>query len=400
MPKLIRKLSEAEIRNSKHKAKPYKLCDEGGLRLLVRPSGTKVWQYPYKFLNKNNTYTIGQYCPKGRAGYVGTAEARKIRDQIKEMIDQGIDPNRHKQIQRHGSKEKAKTTFEAIGREWHDKGVWVPKHKQNILRSLEDDVFPLIGYKQINQVTTQDVVHVLDMIQKRGAMDVAKRICQRCEAIFDYGLMKGLCENNPAAGRSKYIKAPKRQNRPHLKEHELPEFLRKLDSYQGRNYIRLAMKLLVLTFVRPGELRHALWEEIDIDNALWSIPAERMKMNRDHLVPLSKQAVAILEELKEITGDSDYLFPSIRSPHKPISDVTLLKLVQILGYEGENKITPHGFRHTASTILNEHRFDRDAIERQLAHVEENKIRGTYNHAEYLPERRKMMAWYADYLNSL
>lgn len=192
MPKLIRKLSEAEIRNAKHKAKPYKLYDEAGLRLLIRPSGTKVWQYPYNFLGKHNTYTIGQYCPKGRAGYVSTADARKIRDEIKELIDQGIDPNRHKKTQRHGSEEKAKTTFEAIAREWHHKGVWVTKHKKNILRSLEDDVFPVIGYKQIGQVTTQDVIHVLDLVQECGAMDVAKRICQRCEAIFDYGLIKGL----------------------------------------------------------------------------------------------------------------------------------------------------------------------------------------------------------------
>lgn len=400
MPKIIKKLSEAEIRSAQPKKTPYKICDEGGLRLLVRPSGAKVWQYPYTFQGKSNTYTIGPYCPKGRPSYVGTAQARKIRDEIKDLLQQGIDPNKHKQTQRFNSSEKAKTTFEAIAREWHAKGVWVPKHAKNILRSLEDDVFPLIGYKQLDQITAAEIITVISLVEKRGAPDVAKRICQRCEAIFDYGLLKGVCFNNPAAGRSKFIKPPKRKHRPHLKESELPEFLKKLEAYHGHDYIRLGMKLLVMTFVRPGELRNAVWSEIDWSQKLWRIPAERMKMDRDHVVPLAQQTMAILEELKDLTGHSDYIFPSLWTPQKPITDVTLLKVLKILGYDGDKKITPHGFRHTASTILNERRFNRDVIERQLAHADQDKIRSTYNHAEYLPERREMMQWWADYLDNI
>lgn len=400
MPKIIKKLSEAQVRNALPKEKPYKLYDDGGLRLLVRPTGAKVWQYPYTANGKSNTYTIGQYCPKGRAGYVGTADARKIRDEIRELLQQGLDPNRHKLRLRSASEESSQTSFEAIAREWHGKGTWVEKHAKNILKSLEEDVFPLIGKKQIDRVNTQDVIAVISAVEKRQALDVAKRICQRCEAIFDYGIVKGVCENNPASGRVKFVQSYKVNHRPHLKEHQYGEFLAKLDDYHGKDYIRLAMKLLTMTFVRPGELRGAKWSEIDMPNALWRIPAERMKMQRDHTVPLSRQALQILRELKTMTGHSDYVFPGIRSPHKPISDVTLLKLIQLLGYTGDNKIVPHGFRHTASTILNEQRYNRDVIERQLAHIDKDKIRGIYNHAEYLKERTGMMQDYADHLDKL
>lgn len=400
MPKIIKKLSEAQVRNAQPQEKPYKMYDDGGLRLLVRPTGIKVWQYPYTLNGKSNTYTIGQYCPKGRAGYVGTSEARKIRDEIKDLVQKGIDPNRHKKSQRFGSEEASQTTFEAIAREWHGKGTWVEKHAKNILKSLEEDVFPLIGHKQIDQVTTQDIIAVISAVEKRGALDVAKRICQRCEAIFDYGVTKDVCQNNPASGRVKYIKSYKVKHRPHLKEHQFGEFLAKLDDYHGKDYIRLAMKLLTMTFVRPGELREATWSEIDMDKALWRIPAARMKMERDHVVPLSRQAMHILRELETFTGHSDYLFPSVRSPHKPISDVTLLKLIQLLDYKGDKKIVPHGFRHTASTILNEQRYNKDVIERQLAHIDKDKTRGIYNHAEYLSERTQMMQDYADHLDKL
>lgn len=400
MPKMIKKLSEREVRSAKPKDKAYKLYDEGGLRVLVRKTGVKVFQYPYTYNGKSNTYTIGKYCPDGRAGYVGLADARKLRDEVKAQLDEGIEPNRKKKAQKYNSQAKSKTTFEALGREWHSKGTWVAKHKKNILSALEKDVFPHIGHLQITKITTQDIIYVLSLVEERGAYDVAKRICQRCEAIFDYAYVKGVCKNNPALGRGKFVKYRQSKARPHLKETQLPEFLNKLDDYHGRDYIRLALKLLVITFVRPGELRYGLWSEIDFKKRLWRIPAERMKMDRDHIVPLSRQAVLILKELHEITGHSDLLFPGLRSPHKPISDVTLLKVIQLLGYVDENKITPHGFRHTASTILNEHRFDKDFIEKQLAHKDKNRVRSVYNHAEYLDERRKMMQWYADHMDDL
>jgi integrase len=399
MPKLIRKLSETEARNAKPKDKPYKLYDEDGLRLLVRPSGAKVWQYPYLFRGKHNTYTIGQYSYKTRDGYVGMSDARKLRDEVKDMLLKGTDPNKHKKKNNPKSEERRKTTFEAIAREWHSKGVWVPKHAQNILRTLENDVFPLIGDIQITEVTARDIIDVLTPVEERGALDVAKRLCQRCEAIIDYAIYKGICVNNPALGRSKYLKTRKTQHRPFLKESELPVFLMKLDDYTGHDYVRLGLKLLAHTFVRPGELRNARWEEFNLEESTWFIPAERMKMSRDHSVPLSRQAIKIIEELKAITGNGEFLFPSVRSAHKPITDVTLTKALRIMGYKSE-QVTPHGFRHTASTILNEHGFNFDHIERQLAHVDKNKVRGTYNHAQYLDERANMMQWYSDHIGNI
>ena len=217
MPKIIKKLSEKEVRNAKPKDKAYKLCDEGGLRLLIRPSGTKVWQVPYIFHGKQNTYTIGQYCPNGREGFTTLADARKERDRIKALLDEGIEPNRDKAVNKYNSVEKMQTTFEATAREWHSKGGWVPKHSKNILSCLEKDVFPIIGHLQIAQVTTQDILHILTIIQDRGALDVAKRVCKRCEDIFDYAIIKGICINNPASGRSKFVQSRKPKNRPHLK---------------------------------------------------------------------------------------------------------------------------------------------------------------------------------------
>ena len=398
MPKVAKRLSDKQVENAKPKNKNYKLCDGEGLYLLVRKSGSKVWQYPYKHNGKRTVFTIGSYHKKGQPGHVSLQDARYKRHEVRSMLDESVDPNEHKSAQREAADQE--TTFEALGREWHSKGVWSPKHAKHVLKSLEADAFPIIGSKQITEITRQDIVIVLEKVEARGAYDVAKRICQRCEAVFDYALGKGLCEDNPAAGRARFIKTPKRQNRPHLKENQVGEFLSKLDDYHGKDYVRLGMKMLAYTFVRPGELRNARWDEIDFQKSLWSIPAERMKMDREHWVFLSDQVLAILEELRPITGKSDFLFPGIRSPHKPISDVTLLKLVKILGYEGEKKIVPHGFRHTASTILNEYRFDYDVIERQLAHVQKNSVRRAYNHAEYEPQRRKMMQWYADHLDGL
>lgn len=397
MPKIAKRLTDRAIDATPIKNKDYKLYDGEGLCLLIRKSGTKVWQYPYSYNGKRSVYTIGQF-KKGVAGHVSLQEARQARYKVKVLLDEGVNPNIHKQTNINAPAE-IMTTFEAIALEWHSKGVWVKKHANNILSSLENDVFPYIGYKQIKELTTHDIILILSKVEERDALDVAKRICQRCEAIFDYAILKGLCDSNPAAGRAKYIKTRKTKHRPHLKEAQLPEFLNKLDVYHGREYIRYAMNLLILTFVRPGELRNSRWEEFDLDKAVWHIPAHRMKMDRDHIVPLSSQAIDILAKLHTATGNSDLLFPSVKSPHKPISDVTLTKVLRIMGYTGD-VVVPHGFRHTASTILNEHRFAPDVIERQLAHKDKDKIRGTYNHAEYLAERTRMMQWYSDHMDEL
>lgn len=393
MPKIKPKLTETQIKNAKPQAAPYKLYDEGGLCLLIRPTGTKVWQLPYKLGGKYNICTIGQYPD------VGSAQARQACDALKKMIKAGKDPNRHKKAVRAEAEGQQSTTFEAIGREWYGKQIWAEKHAKNILRTLEADVFPKIGHIQIDEVTAQDIVSVLGKIEARDAIDVAKRVNQRCVAIFDYAIAKDLCEFNPAIGRTKSLKKQEVQHRPGLQASQLPEYLKKLNEYSGGKVVQLGLKLLLLTFLRPGELRGGRWDEIDVKKAEWRVSADRMKMGRAHTVPLAPQAIAVLEELRLITGKTELLFPGERGVHKPISDVTFLKALKIMGYVGDKKIVPHGMRHTASTILHETGFKSEVVETQLAHADKNKVRATYNHALYMEERKQMMAWWANFLDA-
>jgi integrase len=410
MARYVRKLTETECRKANPAARDYKLYDEGNLRLLVRKSGTKVWQYPYKLHGKENIYTIGQY------PHVGLADARKLRNEAKAMVEKGINPNQEKISRYLTNSTAAANSFEALAREWHSKQVWDAKHAQTVLRTLEANAFPIIGALPINKVTAQDILSMLRAMEEREALDMARRVNQRCEAVFDYAIVKGLCENNPATNRSKVLKSRKRKHRPHLEAKYIPEFMKALSNYRGGLKVKLAMQLLWLTFVRPGELRNARWEDFDETNAMWRIPATQMKMKRPHLVPLSRQVLALLEELRPVSGKSKLLFPSAKDPNKPISDVTLTKVLIILGFHdggkkkdkttkaneekqhSEKHFVPHGIRGTASTILNEiGKFKPDVIERQLAHIERNSVRAAYNHAEYLDERTEMMQWWADYL---
>lgn len=390
MPKIKPRLAETQIKSAPRKKAPYKLYDEGGLCLLVRPTGTKVWQLPYKLHGKYNVYTIGQYPD------IGSAEARRLRDDIKKMVKAGEDPNRHKKALM-AQQGQPDTTFEAVGREWYGKQIWDKKHAKNILRTLEADVFPKIGHIQIAKVTAQDILGIIQEIESRDAIDVAKRVNQRCVAIFDYAIAKNLCEFNPAVGRTKVLKKRETEHRPGLQADQLPEYLQKLEEYRGGRVVQLALKLLLLTFVRPGELRWGRWDEIDTKKAEWRIAADRMKMNRPHIVPLSQQALAVLEELREITGKSELLFPGERSADRPISDVTLLKAIQIMGYVDDKRVVPHGMRRTASTILHESGFKTEVVEAQMAHKDKNKVRAAYNHALYMEERKQMMQWWGDYL---
>lgn len=389
MPRLNRKLTETEIRNAKPLAQDYKLYDEGGLRLLIRPTGTKVWQYPFKLNNKYNICTLGQY-PQ-----TGSAAARLLRDQAKSLLKNGIDPNKHKKDLQLQQSNKNANTFESVAREWYSKQKWADKHAKNILSRLEKDAFTVIGWKPIAEITAKDIIVVLKKIEERKALDVAKRINQYCTSIFDYALHQGLCDSNPAAGRSKFIQSHKTKNRDHLKESELADFLLLLKAEGENSLVNLAVKMLALTFVRPGELRGARWEEIDEKKALWIIPAERMKMHREHVVPLSKQTLKVIRLIRKISGKYKLVFPGRLRADQSISDVALIKVVKRLT---KDKATPHGFRHTASTILNENSFNHAHVERQLAHVDGNKVRGTYNKALYLEDRKKMMQWWADYLD--
>lgn len=393
MPRINRKLTDREIREAKPKDKNYFLFDDGNLRLLVRPSGTKVWQYPYKFDGKNNIFTIGQY--GSEANKIGAAQARVLRDEIKDKLSKGIDPNQNKRNVKQQAVLDSNTTFQRIAEEWLNKQSWTEKHAKNIRSRLEKDVFAIIGRKSIKDVSIPDIIQILRNIEARGSVTVAQRINQYCVEIFDYAISMSICDSNPALGRSKFLKDHVQKNRAHLKENELPAFLKSLYIYNNLNLTALSIKLLLLTLQRPSEVRKARWEEFNFEEKVWYIPQERMKMKRDHLVPLSTQAIEVLGAIQKITGNYEVLFPSRTSNKKPMSDVSMIKMMKKFS---ENKMTPHGVRHTGSTILNENNFDGDWVESQLSHVEENKIRGAYNKAKYLKQRFEMMQWWADYLD--
>lgn len=395
MPKVNKKLTYADILAAKPEKKNRFLFDDDGLRVLIRPTGTKVWQYPYKFNGQNNIYTIGRFIPKDQKQ--GLATARKLRDEVKELLRQGIDPNRHKKALKQQKIADGDSTFQVIAEEWYAKQNWTTKHAKNIKSRLEKDVFPEFGWKAIKDVTAQDIIRILKKIEDRGSVTVAQRINQYCVEILDYAITLALCDYNPAIGRTKILKKHEKKNRAHLKEAELPAFIKALYAEDDCNLTILLVRLSMLTAQRPIEVREARWSEFDIGKAIWNIPAERMKMKREQLVPLSKQALVVIKKIEVLSGDCELLFPGFTGRRKPISDVTIIKTVKRLC---NGKMTPHGIRHTASTILREHNFDKDWVELQLSHSKEHTVEGTYNKAQYIEQRYQMMQWWANYLEEM
>ena len=291
-------------------------------------------------------------------------------------------------------------SFETVAREWHE--VWkvgrTPRHAEYVMRRLEADVFPPLGSIPINKIKAPEILAAIRVIEARGALDIAHRALQTIGQVFRYGIATGRTESNPSSDLRGALKIASKTNFSHLSAAEMPEFLSKLASYDGHIQTLLAIRLLILTFVRTGELRGATWSEIDLGKKEWRIPAERMKMRELHIVPLSKQAIEVLQQLKQLGGNSPYVFHNQANSSKVMSENTMLYALYRLGFH--SRATIHGFRATASTILNENNFRSDVIERQLSHGERNKIRASYNHAQYLMERREMMQWYADYLDGI
>lgn len=389
------KLTATAIKQAKPRERDYKMGDGKGLYLLVKKSGGKYWRLKYRIGGKERVLALGVY-PE-----VSLAEARRLTDDARDLIRGGTDPNEHKRDQEQQESESARNNFEAVALEWHhhQKGRWSENHAYRVLDSLKADVFPVIGRKPITDITPPEVLSVVRQVESRGALDVAGRVLQRTSAVFRFAVQTGKATVNPAAELTGVLKTRRTQHRAALPRDELPVFLRKVDDYQGHPVTRLALRLLVLTFVRSGELRGARWEEFDLDNRLWRVPAERMKMGIEHLVPLADQAIDVLEELRPFTGQYERVFPGDHNRHKPMSENTLLYAMYRMGYKA--RATPHGFRAVASSILNEAGFNPDAVERQLAHMERNEVRGAYTHlAKYMKERQKMMAWYADHLDAL
>jgi integrase len=317
--------------------------------------------------------------------------------QARKVLSAGNDPGEVKKEGKRLALLKSVTTFEAIAREWCEsrKHKWVTSYGEAMMTRLETHVFPKLGNRPVADINAPELPAVLRIVENTGALDLAMRLLQASAQIFRYAIATGRAERNPAADLRGALKPPVRKHQAHLKAGELPEYLQKLEAYDGSLQTKLALKFLLLTFVRTGELRGAEWTEISFDKAEWRIPAERMKMRDPHIVPLSRQAIGLLKELQPLTGQWRYVFPNQHKPTGCMSENTMLYQLYRMGYH--SKATGHGFRSTASTILNEHGFAPDVIERQLAHCERNSVRAAYNQAQYLPERRKMMQWWADYL---
>jgi integrase len=387
------KLTEIAIKSAKPGSGIKKLSDGNGLVLLVYPNGSKYWAFRYRYLGKEKNLSLGIY-PEVRL-----AEARRKLSEARRVLSDGKDPSEARKALKRQAMISAESSFEAIAREWiaAKNPAWTPRYAGFVESRLEQDIFPKLGTRPIKDISAPELLSVVRIIEKRDALELAHRILQCCGQIFMYGIATGRVERNPANDLKGALKTHVKTTYAHLKAIDLPEFLGKLQAYDGHPQTRLAVMLLMLTFVRTTELRGATWEEIDLDKEEWRIPAERMKMRRDHIVPLSLQAVAAFSELKGLNAQWKYVFPNPHKPIKHMSENAVLYALYRMGYH--NRTTGHGFRHTASTILNESGlFSADAIERQLAHVQGNKVRAAYNHAEYLPERRKMMQWWADYLD--
>jgi integrase len=388
-------LTVAAIRNARPKHKPIRIYDSGGLYVEVSPSGGRWWRLSYRYAGKRKLISLGIYPD------ITLAEARERRDAARKLLANGKDPSAKRKADKREALARMENSFEAVAREWYKKQshIWVPHHASDILRRLESNLFPEIGYLPIVEVTAPTLLAAIRKIERRDAHDLAHRVLQVSGQVFRYGIATGRCERDLSVDLRGALAPHKARHQAAITPEELPELLRAIEKYAelGERQTSMALRLLALTFVRTNELIGAQWEEFDLDSATWIIPAQRMKMKTEHAVPLSRQAVNILRDLKVVAGTSRYVFPG-RNLDKPISNNTMLFALYRMGYKG--KMTGHGFRSIASTMLNEVGFRADVIERQLAHGERNAIRGAYNRAEYLSERKAMMQQWADMLDAL
>jgi integrase len=390
-------LSDTTCRTSKPKEKPYKLSDGGGLYLLVEKTGSKLWRHAFRFDGKQKLVALGAY------PVVSLADARAGRDANKGLLAKGTDPSVQRKIDRGAARIARSNTFRIVADELLEKfnaegdDPKTLEKKKWLLGFINAD----LGDRPIAEIKAPELLEALRKIERRGRFDTARRARSLAGRVFKFAIATNRAERDPSADLAGALISPKVQHRAAITEPKaVGALLRAIDDLDGQPTTRAALQLIALTFVRPGELRHAEWKEFDIPNAVWNISAEKMKMDRPHKVPLSRQAIAVIEGLSPITGGSRYLFPQIRSWHRPISDGTLNAALRRLDYR-KDQMTAHGFRSTASTLLNESRqFSGDAIERQLAHQEEDDTRAAYNFAEFWDERVKMMRWWGNHLDEL
>jgi len=388
-------LTDAKIKGAKPRIKTYTLIDGDGLYLEVNPKGRKWWRFRYQKDGRRNRLSLGVY------PHISLKEARLERDRLKRQIAKGIDPS----LKRKEEKRKAGASeaYEAICREWFVKQEpgWSERHAKTTMERMGKNIFPFIGTRPISDLGVEDMLGVVQRCERRGAIETARRIRQIMSQVFRYAIAAGRAERDPAADIKDVI-PPARKVKHHASitdPKKIKSLLRAIDGFDGTFVVHCALKFAPLVFVRPGELRNAEWHEIDLEAREWRIPEEKMKGGSVHIVPLSEQAAQVLSDLHQVTGSIGYVFPSVRTPARPMSENTINVALRRLGYD-KTEMTGHGFRSMASTLLNEHGWHKDAIERQLAHTPKDKVRASYNYAEHLPERKRMMQAWADYLDSL
>ncbi len=399
-------LNDKSILNAKPKDKAYRLSDGSALYIEIRPTGKKVWLYRYKIAGKGEIFTIGEFIDNARnrpyPNHISLVDARIKRDEAKQLVKQGIHPLHHKQTALKVQIAENANTFKVIAEEWKEatetEKVWSTYYSKQVTHILETDIFPSIGKIPIRNITSAQILEIISSIKKRGAFTVALLARQICSTIFDYAISHLKAESNPVSALKNTIKRPPVQHHKPLPQNEIPIFLKKLDEYGCNRPTFIAIRLMLLTFVRTKELRMATWDEFDFDNAEWRIPANRMKMKQPHIIPLSEQAYELLIRLKSLTGHQKWLFPNVRRPLDCMTNTTLNRVIERIGYGG--KFSAHGFRGTASTILNEKGYPSDYIEKQLAHAPKDQVRASYNHAQHLSQRKAMLQDWADFIDDL
>lgn len=390
------RLSDTAVRKAKPTGATQRLFDGGGLYLEISPVGGKWWRLKYRYLGKEKRLSLGTYPD------TGLAEARGRRDTARKLLAAGVDPGAHRKAEKAAGVERAANSFEVVAREWLAKRDWVAGYKVKVSAWMENDVFPWIGARPVSEITAPEFLSVARRVETRGAVESAHRILQHCGQVMRYAIATGRAERNPVADlKGALPPAPVRHHAAITDANAIGGLLRAIDGYTGTFIVRCALKLAPLLFVRPGELRQAEWAEFDLDAGEWNIPAARMKMREPHLVPLSAQAIAILRELEPLTGAGRrYVFPSARSPARPMSDNAVNAALRRMGFD-KGTMTGHGFRAMARTVLDETlAFRPDFIEHQLAHAVRDPNGRAYNRTAHLAERRKMMQAWADYLDVL
>jgi integrase len=390
------RLSTAKIQNATAQKKTVRLFDGRGLYLEIAPTGSRWWRFKYRFAGKEKRISLGVYPD------VGLKKARDRRDEMRKLVADGIDPSAARKQQKLMALDAAANTFEAVAREWFEKhsANWEASYSVKLLARLEANIFPWLGDRPIRDIKPPELLSVLRRVESRGVLETAHRLMNYCGNIYRYAVATGRAEHDISSDLRGALPPSTPQHHASVTDPEgVAALLRAIDGYRGSNVTRYALQLAPLVFVRPGELRKAEWSEIDLEAGEWRIPPGRMKMKTKHIVPLSSQAVAILRTLQPLTGKGHYVFPGARSRERCMSENTVNGALRRLGWSG-SEMTGHGFRSMASTLLNEQGWNRDAIERQLAHTERNSIRAAYNYAEHLPERRRMMQAWSDYLHTL